>query len=290
MKEKMARIQLLGAMGIFGTIGIFRNFIPLPAAAIACLRGVMGVAFLLVLMALLGKKMSLQAVKDKLLVLCLSGAAIGANWVFLFEAYNYSVPLATVSYYMAPVFVVLASPLVGERMTRKKLCCALVALGGMVLVSGVMGGLQDAGAIYGVLLGLCAAVLYASVMLMNKKMGPIGAYDKTVVQLAMAALVVLPYVLLTDGFGLQALDAVGWVLLVIVGVLHTGVAYAMYFGAMGNLKAQTVAILSYLDPVLAIILSAVVLRQWMDAWQIAGTVLVLGSALYSELPDRKVSY
>lgn len=287
MKEKMARIQLLGAMGIFGTIGIFRKFIPLSGAAIACARGVMGVAFLLVMMLVLGKKLSLQTVKSKLLILCLSGAAIGANWVFLFEGYNYSVPLATVGYYMAPVFVVLASPLVGERMTARKLCCAVTAVAGMVLVAGVVGGVDAKGALIGVALGLCAAVLYASVMLMNRKMGAVGAYDRTVVQLGTAAVVVLPYVLLTGGFGFGQLDTTGWVLLVIVGILHTGVAYAMYFGAMGNLKAQTVAILSYLDPVLAIILSALVLREHMDLWQTVGAVLVLGSALVSELPDRK---
>lgn len=287
MKESSAKIQLLGAMGIFGTIGIFRNFIPMPAAAIACLRGVMGVAFLLVLMAVLKKKPCRKTIGENLWLLGISGAAIGANWVLLFEAYNYSVPVATVSYYMAPVFVILASPLVGERMTAKKLLCALVALGGMVLVSGLAGGLGDQGLLYGVLLGLGAAVLYASVMLMNKKMGPIGAYDKTVVQLVVAAAVVLPYVLATDGFGLAALDGIGWVLLVTVGVIHTGLAYAMYFGAMGKLPAQTVAILSYLDPVLAIILSAVILGQGMDPWQTVGAVLVLGSALISELPEKK---
>lgn len=287
MKENMARAQLLAAMGIFGTIGIFRKFIPLSGAAIACARGVMGVAFLLLVMLILKKKPNLQAVKEKFWLLCLSGAAIGANWVFLFEAYNYSVPLATVGYYMAPVFVILASPLVGERMTGKKLVCTLVAVIGMVLVAGVVGGVDVRGALPGVALGLCAAVLYASVMLMNRKMGAVGAYDRTVVQLGTAAIVVLPYVLLTGGFGFAGLDATAWVLLVIVGIVHTGVAYALYFGAMGRLKAQSVAILSYLDPVLAIILSALVLHETMGFWQTLGAALVLGSALVSELPERR---
>ena len=151
----------------------------------------------------------------------------------------------------------------------------------MVLVSGIGGSLM------GVLFGLGAAVLYASVMLMNRKMDGIGAYERTVVQLGVAAVVVLPYVLLSGGFGLEALDGVGWLLLVTVGIVHTGVAYALYFGAMGSLKAQTVAVLSYLDPVLAIVLSAVVLGQKMGLWQTIGAVLVLGSALISELPERK---
>lgn len=281
MEQTNAKIKLLGAMGIFGTIGIFRSYLPLSGAAIACARGVLGVAFLLVLMLLLGKKFRWGAVKTKLPLLCLSGAAIGFNWVLLFEGYNYSVPLATVAYYMAPVLVILASGLVGERITPRKLCCALAAAGGMVLVSGIGGSLM------GILFGLGAAVLYASVMLMNRKMDGIGAYERTVVQLGVAAVVVLPYVLLSGGFGLEALDGLGWLLLVTVGIVHTGVAYALYFGAMGSLKAQTVAVLSYLDPVLAIALSAVVLGQKMGLWQTIGAVLVLGSALISELPERK---
>lgn len=287
MQMRKAKLQLLGAMGIFGTIGIFRSFIPLSGAAMACVRGVLGVGFLLAVMLLTGKRPDRKAIGSNPVLLCVSGAAIGANWVLLFEAYNYSVPLATVGYYMAPVFVILASPLVGERMTGRKLACALVAMVGMVPVSGVVGGLQDVRAVYGVLLGMGAGVLYASVMLMNRKMGSVGAYDRTVVQLSTAALVVLPYVLLTGGFGFGQLDGPGWVLVAVVGIVHTGFAYALYFGAMGSLKAQTVAILSYLDPVLAIVLSAAVLGQSMDLWQVVGTVLVLGSALCSELPERK---
>lgn len=271
-------------MGIFGTIGIIRHFIPLPAAAVACLRGVIGVAFLLLFMALTRKKIHIRAIGKNLLLLCISGAAIGFNWVLLFEGYRYSIPVATVCYYMAPVLMILASPIVGERLSAKKIACVIVALGGMVLVT----GLQSKGNIlYAVLFGLGAAVLYASVILMNKKLGPMAAYDKTLVQLSSAALVLVPYVLLTDGFGLAALDMTGWILLAVIGIVHTGLAYTLYFGAMGNLKTQTVAILSYLDPVLAIILSALILNQSMNLWQIIGSVLVLGSALYSELPERK---
>lgn len=288
MKNNAAKLQLLGAMGIFGTIGIFTHYIALPAAAIACLRGVLGVAFLLLLMVIMGKKPDTKAIREKLLLLCVSGAAIGFNWLLLFEGYRYSVPTATVCYYMAPLFMILASPLVGEKLTAKKLLCVAVALVGMVFVSGILSGMQTQGQLlYAVLFGLGAAVLYASVILMNRKLNIVPAYDRTVVQLSAAALVLVPYVLLTDGFDFAALNTLGWIFLVILGIVHTGFAYALYFGAMGKLKTQTVAILSYLDPVLAIILSALILKQSMDAWQIVGTILVLGSALYSELPDRK---
>lgn len=289
MKNNAAKLQLLGAMGIFGTIGIFTYYIPLPAAAIACLRGVLGVTFLLVLMLLTGKKPDMKAIGSKWLLLCVSGAAIGFNWLLLFEGYRYSVPTATVCYYMAPLFMILASPLVGEKLTAKKLLCVAVALVGMSFVSGLLPGVTVGGSLlYAVLFGLGAAVLYASVILMNRKLGNVPAYDRTVVQLGAAAIVLVPYVLLTDGFCLGQLDLLGWVFLIVLGIVHTGIAYALYFGAMGKLNTQTVAILSYLDPVLAIILSTLILpNQTMTLWQILGTVLVLGSALYSELPERK---
>lgn len=289
MKNNAAKLQLLGAMGIFGTIGIFTYYIPLPAAAIACLRGVLGVAFLLVLMLLTGRKPDMKAIGSKWLLLCVSGAAIGFNWLLLFEGYRYSVPTATVCYYMAPLFMILASPLVGEKLTAKKLLCVAVALVGMSFVSGLLPGVTVGGSLlYAVLFGLGAAVLYASVILMNRKLGNVSAYDRTVVQLGAAAVVLVPYVLMTDGFCLGQLDPLGWVFLILLGIVHTGIAYALYFGAMGKLNTQTVAILSYLDPVLAIILSTLILpNQTMTLWQILGTVLVLGSALYSELPERK---
>ena len=170
-------------------------------------------------------------------------------------------------------------------MTVKKTACIVLALIGMVFVSGV---LRDGfSGIMGVLLGIGAAILYASVMLMNKKMRPISAYDKTALQLGSAAVVVLPYLLLTGGFSFTQMQPVSWILLVVVGIVHTGIAYTLYFGSIKNLSAQSVAILSYLDPVLSIILSALILREHMDVYGIVGAVLILGSALYSELPDRK---
>ena len=283
-----AKLKLLTAMGIFGTIGIMVKYIPLSSAAIAFTRGVMGVGFLLLVMLLGKKRFDGAAVKQNLLLLILSGAAIGINWILLFESYRYTtVATATVCYYLAPVFLLLASPLIGERLTTKKGLCILVALAGLVCVSGIVEtGLPKLSDLKGVLLGIGAAVFYASVMVLNKKFTPIPAYDKTILQLASAALVILPYLLLTGGFGYGQLQ--GWqpVLLLVVGIVHTGFAYALYFGSMKDLKAHTIAIFSYLDPVLAVILSAVLLKEEIGPWGIVGTVLILGSALYSELPGR----
>ena len=281
-----AKSSFLSAMLIFGTVGIFVRLIPLSSAAVAFFRGVMGVVFLLLVMTLAKKRPQMQSIRDNLWVLLLSGAAIGGNWVFLFESYRYTtIATATICYYLAPVFVVLASPLLGERLTGKKLILPGVALLGMVFVSGVLQGGISGGR--GIILASGAAMLYASVMLLNRKLKSISAYDKTVIQLGVAAAVVLPYALLTGGFDMSAMTVAGFVPLLIVGIVHTGFAYWLYFGALGQLPSQTVALFSYLDPVIAIILSALLLREPLGWQGIVGAVLILGSALYSELPEQK---
>ena len=284
-----ATFKLTLSMVIFGTIGIFRRYIPLPSSLVAMTRGLIGMLFLLLVMVLRKRGMNRTAVRRKFAMLCLSGAAIGVNWILLFEAYNYtSVATATLCYYLAPMFVILASPLVvGERLTAKKLICVLAALLGMVFVSGVLeagGGSSD---LKGVLLGLGAAVLYASVVLMNKQLGDVPAYDRTIVQLGSSAAVLLPYVLLTEDIGALTFTPGTIGLLLVVGVVHTGMAYAMYFGSLMQLKAQTAAILSYIDPVVAVLLSALVLREHMSLLSGLGAILVLGAAVVSELPSRR---
>lgn len=291
MKKQLPKIQFLAAMGIFGTIGLCREFIGLSSAGVAVVRGVVGSLFLLLFMLVTGRRFDRPAVKKNLLLLLLSGGAIGINWVLLFEAYRHTtVATATACYYLAPVFLLLASPLIGEKLTAKKYICVAIALLGMVMVAGVMDtGIPKLSELTGVLCGVGAAVFYATVMVLNKRLSSIAAYDKTVLQLASAACVVLPYMLLTGGADISAMTPLGWVLLAVVGIVHTGAAYTMYFGAMGRLPATAVAVFSYLDPVIAVLLSALVLRQEMTPWNIAGTVLILAGAILSELPTRKQS-
>lgn len=281
--------MLVASMLIFGTIGIFRKYIPLPSGMIAMVRGIVGTVFLMLVMMAWKKKPDFGAIKKNLLLLCLSGALIGFNWILLFEAYQHtSVAVATLCYYMAPVFVILASPIVlKERLTQRKMLCAVVAFVGMVLVSGVLS--SGFSGMRGILLGLGAAALYASVIMLNKKLGEIGAYDKTLVQLASAAIVLLPYVLIAENPAEMEFSALTVVMLMIVGVVHTGAAYAMYFGSMGGLKAQTVALFSYIDPAAAVVLSAVILGEKIDAAGIIGAVLVLGAAVVSDLPEKNIT-
>jgi RarD protein len=288
-----ARVSLISAMLIFGTIGVFRHYIPLSSGILAFVRGLVGTLFLLGVLAIKKQRLSWEAIKRNGILLIVSGVLIGFNWILLFEAYNHTtVAIATLCYYMSPVFVVLASPfLLKERITAKKGFCVLLSVVGMLLVSGILSDTGEKRDFQGILFGLSAALLYASVVILNKKITAIPAYDKTVVQLGSAALVMIPYLLLTEDFGSIVLKPLPVILLFVVGILHTGVAYALYFGSFDKLPAQSVALFSYLDPATAVILSATVLQEYMGAWQIVGAVLVMAASILGDitLPKKKTA-
>lgn len=287
--ENAARFKLIASMAIFGTIGIFRSYIPLPSSVIAFVRGAIGMLFLLLVITLKRQKINFAAIKKNLLLLCLSGAFIGINWILLFEAYRYtSVSTATLCYYMAPVLVIIASPFIlKEKLTAKKILCTLSAFLGMLIISGVS---QAIGAgMRGVLFGLGAAALYAAVIILNKFIKGISDTEKTLIQLGSAAVTILPYVLLTENLTALSANATCAILLIIVGIIHTGLAYTLYFGSIEHIKAQTAAMLSYLDPVIALILSAILLREGFTLAQLVGSILILGAAFISEMPKIKIT-
>ena len=286
-KEKL---KLITAMVLFGTIGIFVKHIDLPSSVIAFARAFIGMLFLLAVIAFKRMKISKEAIRKNFVPLLFSGVFLGMNWIGLFEAYRYtSVATSTLCYYLAPIIVILVAPvLFKEKLTLRKGICAVVALVGMVFVSGVIqNGMPAAGELKGILYGLGAAVLYAIIMLLNKKIQNISAYDKTVVQLGISTIVLLPYCLLTEDISTFAISPKVIGLLLLVGIVHTGVTYYLYFGAIGALKSQTVAIVSYLDPVVAVLISVFILREGMDVFGIIGAVLILGAALFSELEKKK---
>ena len=256
----ISKVCLISAMVIFSTIGIFRRYIPLPSSVLAAARGLIGTIFLMLVFLVKKEKFHPNSIKKNLFLLLLSGFFIGFNWILLFESYRYTtVATATLCYYMAPIFVMIVSPfLAKEKMTLKKLLCIISSLVGMVFVSGILTEIRSNGMpaitqLKGILFGLGAAAFYAGVILLNKRIDGVGAYEKTIFQLGCAAVTLLPYVLLTESFDAVKLTPVVLVLLVLVGVVHTGIAYALYFHSMSDLKAQTIALYSYIDPVLAII-------------------------------------
>ena len=282
-----AKRDLIFSVSVFGTIGIFVRWIGLPSSVIALVRGAVGAAFLLLLARFRHAPIDRAALRRRWQLLLLSAAMMSFNWITLFEAYRYTtVATATLCYYMAPIFVTLISPvLLKERLTARKLLCAFLALAGMVFVSGVpQSGLPGPSEAKGILLALCSAALYAGVILINKYLAGVPAYDRTLLQLACAAAVMIPYILLTEDLSAMSVTPLGAVLLLIVAVFHTGWCYALYFGSMTVLSAQTVALFSYIDPIVAILLSALLLREPLGWSGILGAALVLGSTLVSELP------
>lgn len=284
--HRTSLLMLTVSMLIFGTIGIFRRYIPLSSGILAFGRGLIGTVFLCIFVKIRRGRIFYPMRRRTILLLLVSGAAIGFNWILLFEAYNYtSVPVATLCYYMQPTIVILLSPLLlGEALTRKKIICAMTAIVGMVLVSGVIDDPQGAAvSLKGILFGLGAAALYASVIIMNKKNDQTDAYGKTIIQLGAAAGVMIPYLLLTEDFGAIQLSFSTVLLLLTVGLVHTGIAYAVYFGSMDGLEGQSIAIFSYIDPVTALILSALILQESLSVLGIIGAVLILGAAACSEL-------
>ena len=282
-----AKRDLIFSVSVFGTIGIFVRWIGLPSSVIALVRGAVGAAFLLLLARFRHAPIDRAALRRRWQLLLLSAAMMSFNWITLFEAYRYTtVATATLCYYMAPIFVTLISPvLLKERLTARKLLCVFLALAGMGFVSGVpQSGLPGPSEAKGILLALCSAVLYAGVILINKYLAGVPAYDRTLLQLACAAAVMIPYILLTEDLSAMSVTPLGAVLLLIVAVFHTGWRYALYFGSMTVLSAQTVALFSYIDPIVAILLSALLLREPLGWSGILGAALVLGSTLVSELP------
>ena len=279
-----AKLQIIAAMCLYGTISVFVRNIPLSSAAVALCRAGIALAALLALQGARGRLPDLRAMGRELPLLLLSGAAMGFNWIFLFEAYKYTtVSVATLSYYFAPVIVMLACPvLFRERLTLRQVVCFVGSTLGLVLVINV-GALSEGQHLRGVAFGLAAAALYATVVLMNKFLKRVSGLDRTVLQFAGAASVLLPYVLLTEGLSFAPMTGLGWACLLCVGLVHTALAYVLYFSALRTLPGQEAAILSYIDPLVAVILSLTLLREPVAPLQLVGGAMILAFTLANEL-------
>jgi len=279
------------SMAIFGSIGIFRRYIPLTSSSLAFFRGILGAMFLFIVAKIQKKQINHHIGIRKILWLVITGAVMGVNWMFLFEAYNYTtVATATLCYYMQPTIVILLSPLFfKETITAKKWICVILSIIGMIFVSGLIeSGIPPLSESKGILFGIGAALFYAAVVIMNKKLPGLDAYEKTIIQLLSAAVILIPYLLISrQSFHVEWTPTV-IVMLLIVGFVHTGVAYVLYFGSMDGVKAQTVAIFSYLDPIMALLLSTIILNERMTVFGIVGAILIIGAALIGEIDMNSI--
>ena len=285
---RKSRMMMVTAMAVFGTVALFVRNIPVSSSEIALYRAVMAALLLGAFLLLTGQKIDFRAIRKELPLLLISGMAMGINWILLFEAYRYTtVSVATLSYYFAPVIVTVACPILfKEKMGVKQWLCFGMSTLGIVLITGV--GDLSAGNTHliGILFGFGAAVLYAAVVLLNKFIKGVAGIQRTFLQFVAAILILLPYVLLTGGIHLHSLSGSGWVNLLIIGVIHTGITYCLYFSALRDIPGQEAAILSYIDPLVAVAISVFVLGEQLTLLQLLGGILILGFTLYNEIKTQ----
>lgn len=274
---------MAAAMLVFGTIGLFVKNIGFPSSFISFARALTGSIFIALFMLFSGHGLDKKSVLKNLKLLIPSGIAMAFNWICLFEAYRFTgVAVGTLCYYMAPVIVVILSPVfLKEKLTAINVTSVLAAVVGAVLISGVVSG--SAKSAKGILLGLAAAALYSTVVMINKFVKNLSPIETTFVQLSTAAVTMIPYILLTEDITTFVFDRRSVIFTLIVGIFHTGIVYMIYFSSVQKIPAQTTAVFSYIDPVTAIILSAVVLGERLDAVQLIGTFLILAATLFNEL-------
>ncbi len=285
---KKARLMLIISMTVFGTLGLFVRNIPVSSGELALYRAVLAAVLILGYLLVTGQRIPLGKMKKEIPLLLFSGAAMGFNWILLFEAYKYTtVSVATLSYYFAPVIVTAVCPfLFKEKLTKKQIICFLMSTLGIVLITGIgdVGGGKD---FIGILFGLGAAVFYATVILLNKFIKNVEGIHRTFLQFIAAIIVLVPYVAVTSGVTLGSMNMAGWINLLIVGLVHTGVTYCLYFSSLKELPGQKAAILSYIDPLVAVVISVTILGESMGFWQLVGGIMILGFTLWNELPSKK---
>lgn len=285
---KSPRLMLITSMAIFGTLGLFVRNIPVSSSELALYRAILAAVLIALFLTVTRQKIPFAKIRKEIPLLLASGIAMGINWILLFEAYKFTtVSVATLSYYFAPVIVILVCPLLfGEKLTGKQILCFVMSTLGLVMITGIgeLGGGND---MIGILFGLGAACFYASVILLNKFIKNVEGIHRTFLQFLAAITVLLPYVLFSSGFSLGNLNTTGWANLLVVGLVHTGVTYCMYFSSLKELPGQKAAILSYIDPLVAVVISVTILGEAMSLWQAIGGVLILGFTLWNEISPAK---
>ncbi|MCR5228596.1 MAG: DMT family transporter [Solobacterium sp.] len=280
-----AEMKLASAVIIFGTISLFVRRIALTSAEIALFRAVLAVIMIGAYLLLTKNTGGFRGIGRNLFFFLLSGAAMGVNWILLFEAYRYTtVSAATLSYYFAPsIVMVLCAVLFHEKMTARQWFCFAMSTLGIVMITGT-GDLSTGSSHHrGIMYGLGAACLYAFVVILNKMIRDTDGIHRTFLQFLAAAAVVFPYVMAKGGISFAAVDLTGWLCLLTIGAVHTGIAYCLYFSALKELPGQKTAILSYLDPLTAVLISVLILSEPMSLIQVIGGLLVLGFTLLNEL-------
>lgn len=279
MKKEYAKY--ISALLLFGSNGIVASKINMSSYEIVFLRTMIGSIFLILLFCFGKRKVTFTKHNRDFLYIVLSGIAMGASWIFLYEAYALiGVSLASLAYYCGPVIVMILSPfLFKERLTGEKIIGFLIVLGGIFLVNGKLSG----GALnrYGIFCGLMSAVMYSLMVIFNKKSETIKGFENSVIQLFISFLTAAVFVGFKTGYDIKiSRDDVIWI--IILGLVNTGIGCWFYFSSIGNISVQTVAVCGYLEPLSAVMLALIVLGETMTIPQIIGAIMIISGAVFSE--------
>lgn len=279
---KKSYLKYFAALLLFGSNGVVASAITLSSHEIVFLRSMIGAALLLALFFVSGNRMTALQHKKDFLFIVISGIAMAADWLFLFEAYaQIGVSLGMLINYCGPAIVIVLSPvLFHERITQSKVIALAAALIGACLISGqaVVSGLS----IWGLFCAVMSAVSYAVMVLSNKVAKEVGGTENATLQLLTTAVAVMLFVGWRQGFEM-GISSGDWPPILWLGLVNTGLGCFFYFSSIGQLPAQSVAVCGYLEPLSAVLMSALVLHETMTVWQVLGAVLIIGGALYGEL-------
>lgn len=280
-------LMFVAAMLIFGSNGVFASMLDMSGAQLVLMRTLIGGAVLLIIILISRSRTPREVLLREKWRLLFAGVCLGANWALLFEAYNLmNVSLATLTYYTAPVLVLVLAPFVlKERQNSLAYVGMLVVVVGMLLVVGTDFG-EGGVTVTGLVVGLGSAVFYAMLMLVNKKISGVSGLNLTFIEIIIAAVILLPYVFATSGGVPLPTDARGIFALLFLCTVNTGFACWLYFSSMNRLPAKAVALMGYFDPVSALVFSAVFLDERLSTVQFIGAVLVLAGALVGQLRPR----
>lgn len=279
---KKSFLQYLAALLLFGSNGIVASRIALSSYEIVLLRSGIGCVVLAALFVLRRQRFTCLQHRRELADIALSGAAMGASWMCLYEGYvRIGVSMASLLYYCGPVIVMALSPLLfHERLTWLKLVGFAAVFAGVLLINGsVRGSTMNAG---GLLCGAAGAVLFAVMVTTNKRAEHIAGMENALLQMLFGFLTAAIFVgIRNHGFALTIRPG-DWIWIAVLGVVNTGLGCYGYFSAMNRLPVQTVAVCGYLEPLSAVVFAAVLLRETMQPLQILGAVLILGGAAGAE--------
>ena len=270
---------------LYGTLGFFLAFIDVNSEFVVFCRGTFGCLFILVLLAIKKQKLDIEAIKKNFIYLVICGISLGLNEIFLFMGYKYAVSLASLGNYTAPItIIILSAILYKDKLSIKQVLCILASFIGIVCLTGVFSGNNSD--IRGLIFGLCGSIGFVTLVFMNKKLKDIGPYDKTIVQLLFSSFTTLPLIFINESY-LISYDIKTISILLMLGIIHTGFAYCLYFDSINTLSPIKIAIIGYVEPVMSVLIGALFLNESMDTYAIIGTLLILGSAIISELISTK---